>query len=574
MANLVTVLLTALSLAGCARTPLYEYYYSERPELSVSIYIPEMSTTKAETGNVGALNNEKVINTLQLWVFIHGGDNDGALVGYKDDFTDQLTETGLPYSTTTRFGMPLSWFMFNALSDKDARVDVYAVANAASATDIELGKSTTRGDLEGIVMSGSTFGTDLTMAVPAAGLPMSGMLKEAKVTGSYPVLNVSTVTLTRAVSKIRFVFSQQAKPATNEPSNKNCVIKSIKFGGASMDCQIATEEKLFTDKKLEGADDLFDISGYTPLKATLPGKSNAEITILEHPEDLLFRGEGYEGESAQEYEDRIEEVIAASSQLGPIYIRETDRRIAGTITYNIGEEDLTANFSMPSDNYLTRNHSWILYAYFSETTKTLQLKIVVLPWDKTSYDMDFTTSPDIVNVIRRFTIPETDPYTFAKVQNINGYFDIHFWPILDDEPNSIKGDILIDSPVGQTICIVPIAGAEDGYSPVDNIFSIVSITPREHTILSPNHEHPENSVSEDSVVEYTIQCNIPDGFDVNDLEGNYIDLHFCVKIVDGDKVRWIDLDTESIDYYRVYFHSDWKSYLPKEEEEEEEGGGE
>lgn len=574
--RVVAVLFMAWPFTACERTLV-----EGLPELSVSIYIPDMNTTKAETGNVSALAREKVLSSLQIWVFIHDdtdSNKDGQLVGYKAFTAGQLTDTGLPYATTTRFGMPLSPSMFTLLSEEDAKVDVYAVANAISATSTYLGEDTKRSILDGIVLSGSYFGVEsLTMRAPDPGLPMSGVLKAASVTGSYPVLNVSTVTLTRAVSKIRFVFCQQGTPAIDEtpatPSNTACVIKSISFGGTSNghDCQIAKSEKLFTDNKYGSTDNLFDIVDYIPLTATLAGEngadlmSNADISVLEYPEALLFRSAGHTTESAQEYETRLDAAVAQSSQLGPIYLRETDKPISGTIVYNVGEGDVEATFSMPSDDVLSRNHSWILYAYFAETTKTLQLKIVVLPWDKSIYDMGFTTSPYIVNVVRRFTIPETDPHTFAKVQNTNGYYDIHFWPILNDQPNVVKGDILIDAPVGQTICVVPVAGAEEGYTPVENIFSIVSITPREHIILSPYHEQPENSRSEDSVVEYTISCNIPDGYNVDALEGNYIDLHFCVKIVDGDKVRWIDLDSESIDYYRIYFHKNWVNYLPEEE---------
>ena len=563
------VLFAALPVVSCVHPEPEQ----DPGELSVSIYIPDVMATKADTGPVGALSAEKVFSSLQLWVFLSGGSNDGQLVGYKGFTAAQLADTGVPHSAVTRFGMPLTHEMFNTLSADGTLVDVYAVANAASATSAILGESTTRSELDAVVISGSAFGVSpLTMSVPSAGLPMSGVLKSAPVTGSFPVLNVSTLTLTRAVSKLRFVFCQQGTPATDTepsvPSNTSCVVKSITFGGTSTghNCQIAEAEKLFTENASA-------IIGYTPLTATLTKNggdlmSNPDITVCANPEELLFHGTGHETETAQEYETRLDAAIAASSQCGPIYIRETDKLISGTITYNTGGEDVSAAFSMPSDDVLSRNHSWILYAYFSEFTRTLQLKIVVLPWDKYTYNVDFTTSPYIVNVIRRFTIPETDPQTFAKVvHETNGYFDIHFWPVLEDNTaNSIKGSILIDSPVGQKICIEPIAGAEEGYDPVENIFSIVSITPREHTILYPNHEHPENSRSEDCEVEYTISCNIPDGFNVNALEGNYIDLHFGVRIGEGENARWIDLDSESIDYYRICFHVNWKDYLTKEED--------
>lgn len=554
------MLLAALPAVSCLRNPLPEQ--EENPgELSISIYIPDILATKAETGSVEALAGEKVFSSLQLWVFVSGGANDGQLVGYKGFSSAQLADTGLPHSAVTRFALPLSREMFALLSQNDARADVFAVANAASATDAELGEGTSRSSLEAIAMSGTTFGVSpLTMEVPSAGLPMSGMLKAAPVTGGYPVLNISTVTLSRAVSKIRFVFCQQGTPASGSdpavPSNPACVVKSIRFNGTDngYDCQIAASEKLFTDNKYPSTDNPFDIDGYTPLTAVLFGEGgaplmqNSDMTVCEHPDELLFRGSGHELESAQEYESRLDAAVDASSQTGPIYIRETDKLISGTIVYNTGDEDQTATFIMPSDDVLSRNHSWILYAYFAQATRTLQLKIVVLPWEKSSYDADFKDWT--VNVIRRFTIPETDPATFNKVQNSDGYYDVYFWHTLNNQPNVIIGDILIDAPVGQKLHIVPVPGALDGHTLVSDIFTI---TPMEQVIY-PNYLHPEDGRIEDCRMEFQIQCN-PGTHTDAELEGNYIDIHFCVEF--GDNERWVDLDTESIDYYRIILQKNW-----------------
>lgn len=556
--RITVMLLAALPVISCHHSdPLEENH----AELSVSIYIPDITPTKAETGNVGALSNEKIFSSLQLWVFVSSGTSDGQLVGYKGFNSSELANTGLPHSTITRFGMPLSREMFNTLSQSGATVDVYALANAASAGATSLGQRTTRGELDALVLSGSVFGVSpLTMAVPATGLPMSGVLKDAQVTGSYPVLNISTVNLTRAVSKLRFVFSQQGTLASGSgpavAKNPDCVVKSISFGGTATghDCQIAESEKLFTDHKYGATDNPFEIDGYTPLSTVIAGESgeplmrNRDLSIFEHPDELLFRSPGHELESAQDYESRLDEAVAASSQIGPIYIRETDKLISGTIVYNTGEEDQTATFSMPAGNVLSRNHSWILYAYFAEATRTLQLKIVVLPWEKSSYAFDFTTST--VNVVRRFTITENDPVTFKKVQTADGYYDIFFWHTLDEQPNIIKGDILISTPVGQKLHVVPVAGALPGYTKVDGIFSVSPMS----QVIYPNYQHPEDGRIEDCKIEFTISCN-PGTHSAAELEGNYIDLHFCVEI--GDNERWIDLDTESIDYYRIILKQNW-----------------
>ena len=551
----VMLLLATLPVISC------HHPEDDPAELSVSIYIPDVLPTKAETGTVGALSDERIFSSLQLWVFLHGGAHDGQLVGYKGFSSTDLTHTGLPYSTITRFGMPLSREMFAILSQNGTKVDVYALANASSAGHASLGEGTPRTELDAAVITGSAFGpSPLTMAVPATGLPMSGVLKEASVTGSYPVLNVSTVTLTRAVSKIRFVFCQQGTPASGMdpavPTNPDCVVKSISFGGMDTghDCQIAASEKLFTDHKYGTTDNLFEIDGYTPLEATIAGNggaplmTNTDITICELPDELLFRSPGHELESAQEYETRLDAEVAASSQVGPIYIRETDKLISGTIVYNVGEEDQTATFSMPADDVLSRNHSWILYAYFAQATRTLQLKIVVLPWDKSTYDFDFTTAT--VNVVRRFTISENDPATYKKKQTKDGYYDIYFWHTLSDQPNVIKGDILIATPVGQKIHVVPVAGVLEGHTKVDGIFTVTPMS----QVIYPNYLHPEDGRIEDCKIEFTISCN-PGSHTDAELEGNYIDLHFCVEI--GNNERWIDLDSESIDSYRIILKKNW-----------------
>ena len=553
--QMLVMLLAALLAVSCHHSNLEEGTFAE---LSVSIYIPEIALTKAETGYVGALDDEKIFSSLHLWAFVN---NDGELVGYKEFATEHLTNTGLSHGAITRFGLPLTREMFALLSQEGTKVDVYAVANAASAGHPDLTKKTSRETLDNLVISGNTFGNSpLTRSVPSTGLPMSGVLKGVTVTGGYPVLNISTVTLTRAVSKIRFVFCQQGTPAsgTNPAVAKNtaCVVKSISFGGTSTghDCQIAESEKLFTDHKYGATDNPFEIDGYTPLSTVIAGESgeplmrNRDLSIHEHPDELLFRSPGHELESAQDYESRLDEAVAASSQIGPIYIRETDKLISGTIVYNTGEEDQTATFSMPAGNVLSRNHSWILYAYFAEATRTLQLKIVVLPWEKSSYAFDFTTST--VNVVRRFTIPENDPVTFKKVQTADGYYDIFFWHTLDEQPNIIKGDILISTPVGQKLHVVPVAGALPGYTKVDGIFSVSPMS----QVIYPNYQHPEDGRIEDCKIEFTISCN-PGTHSAAELEGNYIDLHFCVEI--GDNERWIDLDTESIDYYRIILKQNW-----------------
>ena len=572
---ILAALLAGLSAGSCVQ-PLSGY---DDAQLMVSLYIPDVLPTKAEAGSVNPVGEEHKITTLQIWVFLP----DGSPVSYKAFSVDSEEppfdpdETGLTHATVTRFGLPLSPEMFRTLSAAGATADVYAVANADAGWGLT--ETTPRADLDAVVLSGNLFGADpLTMSVPAAGLPMSGVLKGQVVTGSYPVLNISTLTLTRAVSKIRFVFVQQGtvRPGSDavQPLNSHCSIKSIVFdgttGGASS--QIAASEYLFTQETYGETDHLFSISGYVPFAATIarasgPLIAHDDIACVEDPESLRFRSAGHEVETGQAYETRLDAAIGTyPSQVGPIYIRETDQLISGTIVYNtsgVEGEDKTAHFCMEADDVLTRNHSWVVYAYFAEETRELQLTVKVLPWiyDDLGGPIDFTKGS--VNVVRRFSVTETDPQTFHKIQTTDGFFDVTFWHTIDGQENILKGDIIIATPVGAKLHAFPVPGVVDinQYTPVPNAFIVRAVTPVSASEPAAAYIYPTRDPVTGTVeacrIEFTIQCN-PDYLQSapSILEGQCIDLHFSVEI--GNELRWIDLGSESIDYYRFILNENWR----------------
>ena len=522
--------------------------------LSVSMYIPGSTMTKAETGMVSPLEGELKITSLQIWAFL---SSDGRLISYKS-FTDGLPQSGVSRSTITRFGLPLSQGMFKILTtDPRPNVDVYAVANVASATDAQLNENTTRDALDAVIVNQIGGNSPLTMAVPEAGLPMSGVLKKADVTGGYPVLNITTLKLIRAVSKIRFVFCQQGLPATDTapatPGNEECEIVGISFDGTDggKDCQVGSSERLFTASTF----DLGDSPEYTPLSSSISGSpliSNEQLSIVEDPEVLFFRGFGNETESAEHYEQRLDAAVAAESQVGPIYLRETDKPISGTITYRVasGDETRTAHFSM-ADDVFSRNHTWIVFASFMEETMKLTLKTVVLPWEWNSYHQDFKEAT--VNVIRRFTVFDTAVPTFKKTRTQDGFYDVSFWYTvqLDEatvENNAVVGDIIIATPVGGTLHVIPVPG-RDGESAITDA---ITVSPAS-AIIYPNIANDGGRI-EDCRIPITISCNTEKGYSDEELEGNYIDLHFCVETQDG---KFIDLGSESIDYYRFILKKDW-----------------
>ena len=81
--------------------------------LSVSMYIPGSTMTKAETGMVSPLEEELKITSLQIWAFL---SSDGRLISYKSFTEGGLQQSGASRSTITRFGLPLSQGMFRQVS--------------------------------------------------------------------------------------------------------------------------------------------------------------------------------------------------------------------------------------------------------------------------------------------------------------------------------------------------------------------------------------------------------------------------------------------------------------------------
>jgi hypothetical protein len=202
--------------------------------------------------------------------------------------------------------------------------------------------------------------------IPDDGLPMAGMLKDQPVIGDAPVLrigtqeNIATVKLTRAVSKLRFVFANTAGT-----SAKNLSITGITLNAG----MIPNEEYLFPQAQaLE----------YNSTSASLLSTPIAEVVKKENPEVYVYNAET---QTAQDYENLLNG--AGLTEVGAYYLRESDRKLEGTISYQIeGEEQpLEATFRMRESDF-KRNHSWIVYAYY-EGLSGMQVQLVdVTPWEE------------------------------------------------------------------------------------------------------------------------------------------------------------------------------------------------
>ena len=344
-----------------------------KPVLKIYLFAPESPiVTRASIGNVNASDDEKRINTLDVWVFEHDTHN---YVSYVH--LDNLLFTG-----QKEIVMEIS----DDFADqaKKPNVDIYVAANASD-LGLTLNKGTTLADLKAACIGSAYFGVSTpVMRVPNGGLPMSGLLEDQTVSGESPVYSAKTqnVKLVRAVSKMRFIFS---KSSSNPPEISNLSISL----NADM---LPKEEYLFLEGIYPTYKSHVKTTGESPYEAATPllsGKGDDDISSCDNPVYYAYDT----SETGQAYETKINDGIAAGhlSELGTFYFRESDKKLEGTISYMVGTTPKSPDFKMANEGDFTRNHTWIVYGYFLGSGE-LKLNVVdVKAWTEN------TSNPEVYN---------------------------------------------------------------------------------------------------------------------------------------------------------------------------------
>ena len=321
------------------------------------------SVTRSEKGNVDASFEENVINTLDVWAF---DNHAGEFISYL-----HLNNFSFENDGKRTVSMKLS-DTFNNYSG--LQVDFYVAANVtASNCGLTLNQHTTAQELRDACIGTVHFGTSSPVtSVPYDGLPMSGVLKGMTVTGSAPIFSVAgSVKLVRAVSKMRFIFSQSI---SNPPEISNLSI-SLNTG------VLPDEESLFLSDAYPTAKSNPGNSYNTAEVSLLSGVSGTEIKSYSDPASYGYQPQ----ETGQEYETKINNGLAAGhlSELGRFYLRESDKKVEGTISYTIGTgeqaQQKTANFSADAGDF-TRNHTWIIYGYFLGSGNLMLNVVSIKDW--------------------------------------------------------------------------------------------------------------------------------------------------------------------------------------------------
>jgi len=334
--------------------------------LTVYVYSPEHPMLiRSDVPNVNASFDEKKITRLQIWVFTNGTQEKVAYLDTKE--TSQLNVgEGAVYQ------LPVS----DEFAQSKPDVDVYVLANIPKegyALDSKLDGNSSRDAILSATIPENYFGLTSPMTqVPDDGLPMAGALTSQPVIGDAPVLrvgttsNIATVRLERAISKVRFVFANTASADPETPVDP-LVIKKIKLD-ADM---IPDNEYLIQQTRT--------LNTNWNAEAPLWTATESEEKVTEVPNPTIYI---YGGQEAQVYENLIDQ--SGLTTKGPFYLRESDNRLTGKISYSIGGKDKESTFEMDAAGDFRRNHTWIVYAYHAGGGFLQMNAIYVKGWNTTN----------------------------------------------------------------------------------------------------------------------------------------------------------------------------------------------
>lgn len=371
------LLLLAVLLSACHSSD--EDSSDQNCYLDIYVYAPDRPiVTRGDVGEVDPLSDsdgaEKTVHSLQIWVFkSNGGDKVGYL-GVDATSAEYADPTFLNKTGQQKYRMKVA----KEFADHPEAVDVYVVANPSSC-GLTLGKNTKRSELEAAKIGSNYFGTtSLVSAVSSdVGLPMSAVEKNQPIYGSFPSLRIgsetemTTLKLTRAVSKLRFVLCR--KDDTNS-TKKLVSIDGIELYGG----QIPEQTFLIplTTNYSSGSYSSDAIVYVNENNKLLPSVAEGDGGIKSVDDPLTYV---YETQTAQEYENLINQAVSEGKlkQLGLTYLRESDLQLKGNInyTYSDGSTNKTVNteFSMAAPGDFLRNHSWIIYIFYMDTKIHVQV---------------------------------------------------------------------------------------------------------------------------------------------------------------------------------------------------------
>ena len=348
----------------------------EEPKLNIYVYAPEQaSVTRSE---ILPTKEEAPIYNLQIWVF--RSSNPTKKVATLT-LTNEAELKELNENRSAAYSIKLEDRSF---AENPEPVDIYVLANVLNNNGTNYFTSINNGaDIERAVFDGGHFFSYLkgpayqaTTTIPEGkGIPLSGVARGKSVVDRNNVLHVNdaNLKLTRTISKIRFVFSsleglnQDGKPLNvfigDIKLNRNMLYKKERFFLDVDHPSYWVEESPFDE----------------PALMSLGDRVNP-IIKNEDPVAYAYSSAMSDGD----YETLINKGIEEGklTEFGPVYLPESDKRLAGTITFWLGTTGpLEADFSMATGNF-HRNQTWVVYAYYIGSSKLVVNTVNVVDWDE------------------------------------------------------------------------------------------------------------------------------------------------------------------------------------------------
>jgi hypothetical protein len=176
------------------------------------------------------------------------------------------------------------------------------------------------------------------------------------------------VKVARAVSKVRFVFCN-----SSNADEQKLTIQSITIDGG----MIPKEEYLFFEAPYTGRN--YNVGSEYEAAAPLVNAAKKEVKSYSSPTEYA-----YMGQTGEKYDSLINDGIEKNrlTEIGKFYLRESDKKITGTITYTVGNSDkeLSAPFTMSEAGGFSRNHTWIVYGFFAGKDNLKVFSVDVNDW--------------------------------------------------------------------------------------------------------------------------------------------------------------------------------------------------
>ena len=405
--------------------PLTVTERSDMATLRINVYTPGEMSTRAE-GQENATAAERQIHSIRVYAYLNESECTQQLINDNQltISTDQLKQRCVGYAILSNVdGLNVNEDLEYTWAEMglprytiNKKLDFYAMANMEGERFDEvkaLGFYPTRNAVE--TCKFTAFGTakPVSKEVPEAGLPASRILKGLTPVTSLEGENCLSITLLRAVGKVRFFF---AKPQGLTGAQVTGI--KLNTGAAEQTLPASALVMPTTNEETDG----FKVALHNT-SVTLPASFTREATQIsytdftnlnkddatgmkevEDPEVFVKGGKADApiSENFSQYISRLETNTTEYAD-GLTYIRESDGKIYGTVSYKLSaaDDEKTANFELyTADNEthaqpcFPRNHYSVVYAYF-KGDKELYVKPTVADWidtDTLNYTMKLTTN--------------------------------------------------------------------------------------------------------------------------------------------------------------------------------------